>query len=158
MTQAEARPLTVPILTRFACCSPQLDPLPREWADGDGMTSRAWCARRRGNCVSMLVSQLYRLTDLLTRPTETGETARDADDSRQADHQGSARRTGMPETRKTHVVRLITQRSRGSNPAPATRQDGSPEVIWRAVFVANVTNFVTSGCLSPPHRSPVPRL
>ena len=79
----------MPILTRFAYCSPQLDPLPREWADGDGMTSRAWCARRRGNCVSMLVSQLYRLTDLLTRPTETGETARDADDSRQADHQVS---------------------------------------------------------------------
>jgi len=147
----------VPILTRFACCSPQLDPLPREWADGDGMTSRAWCARRRGNCVSMLVSQLYRLTDLLTRPTETGETARDADDSRQADHQVSKtyRDAGDEEDarRTAHNPEVA-----GSNPAPATRQDGSPEVIWRAVFVANVTNFVTSGCLSPPHRSPVPRL
>ena len=147
----------MPILTRFACCSPQLDPLPREWADGDGMTSRAWCARRRGNCVSMLVSQLYRLTDLLTRPTETGETARDADDSRQADHQVSKtyRDAGDEEDarRTAHNPEVA-----GSNPAPATRQDGSPEVIWRAVFVANVTNFVTSGCLSPPHRSPVPRL
>ena len=147
----------MPILTNFAYCSPQLDPLPREWADGDGMTSRAWCARRRGNCVSMLVSQLYRLTDLLTRPTETGETARDADDSRQADHQVSKTyrdaRDEEDARRTAHNPEVA-----GSNPAPATRQDGSPEVIWRAVFVANVTNFVTSGCLSPPHRSPVPRL
>ena len=107
--------------------------------------------------MSMLVSQLYRLTDLLTRPTETGETARDADDSRQADHHVSKthRDAGDEEDarRTAHNPEVA-----GSNPAPATRQDGSPEVIWRAVFVANVTNFVTSGCLSPPHRSPVPRL
>ena len=39
--------------------------------------------------MSTLVSQPYRLTDLLTRPTETGEAARDADDRRPADHQVS---------------------------------------------------------------------
>jgi hypothetical protein len=39
----------VPILTRFAYCSPQLGPLPRGWAEHDGMTSRARPARGAQN-------------------------------------------------------------------------------------------------------------
>jgi hypothetical protein len=31
----------------------------------------------------------------------------------------------------------------GSNPAPATRQNGPSDLIWRAVLVGLVTNFVT---------------
>ena len=40
----------------------------------------------------------------------------------------------------------------GSNPAPATRQNGSPDLIWGAVFVGPVTNFVTNGCVTMSHK------
>jgi hypothetical protein len=53
-------------------------PLPVGWADGDSMTSRA--VLRAGTCTKTQKTagqKAQLLTDLLTRPIETGETARD---------------------------------------------------------------------------------
>jgi hypothetical protein len=47
---------------------------------------------------------------LLTRPFETGETARDADYDQRAGKQVSAKTGDGPETPETVVVLLITQR------------------------------------------------
>src|SRR5215472_3941787 len=112
-------------------------------------------------------SGLDRLTDLLTKPVGTWETTRDTGDAQRGlclvSETRRNVRDGGDARRMAHNPEVA-----GSNPAPATRQDGSPEVIWRAVFVAHVTNFVTSGCVSPrcvsprcvnpPHRPRVPRL
>src|SRR5262249_38333045 len=69
----------------------------------------------------------------------------------------SPRLAASPETRRD--TRNVSRSSHnpevaGSNPAPATRQNGPPEKIWRAVFVGHVTNFVTSTRIGWPRRPP----
>ena len=83
--------------------------------------------------MSTLVSQPYRLTDLLTRPTETGETARDADDSRQADHHVSKTHRDAGDEEDARCTAHNPEVA-GSNPAPATRRNGLESMVSEAVF------------------------
>ncbi len=76
---------------------------------------------------------LFGLTDLLTRLCETGETEREADDSRSRHPllSGTRRNVGDEEDvrRSAHNPEVA-----GSNPAPATWENGLGSIVSGAVF------------------------
>ena len=89
------------------------------------------------------VSYTQRLTNLLTRPAGTGETTRDTGDARRGlclvsetgrnvGDRGDARRSAHnPEVE-------------GSNPSPATRQNGPRSIASGAVFLLLVTRLLVT--------------
>ena len=67
--------------------------------------------------------RLYRLTDLLTRPVETWETAQDAEDTHLVDEQVSEIRRNAGDTEDARRMAHNPEVA-GSNPAPATKARG----------------------------------
>jgi hypothetical protein len=106
----------------------------------DEPTDNGLCSRKMST--EPVAQQPHRLTDLLTRPGGTGETTRETGDSCGTNHPVSETRQNAGDEQDARRTAHNPEVA-GSNPAPATRQDGSLEMTWRAVFVPPVTRSVT---------------